>query len=381
MNDINNATRNDLLFEALKDELIEDDILTESEGGTEDCVEKLGGFQTASSLLGSGKEKVLGKDKMLESLENKQGRMSALGTGFQTAASLLKNKNSNIYGCSSQKDYGIKRDQLPDAHLELSNNEPEVFQHDTPNSEHMPQNKLTSPQDSLKSIQLELSDKVKYDLQEIAARFHANNELNSGSGSNENKSILKTYTLTPDNNNFTDTASSKILQISPKANVMKIDFSKWKGSQTEETTVDHETDEPKRIRVSSRDSTESSSKRHLDGEFYRDHQEARKRQKSSNSNCSDQSSSRRKYSDSDIPLEKRKLDKGEIRKQEEAMKMERYRKQREGVADNVIKLLQPLYDKQCIPNKEVFKKTARWVGRHIFMSSSRLCGLLSAREK
>ena len=397
MNDINNATRNCDLYEALADASTEDGSVGESgnkgsvealggfqtatylmgsggekgvealggfqtassflSSGGETGMEALGGFQAATSLMGSGKEKGMDKDKVLDSAENKQSRMSALGTGFKTAASLIKYQNSSTPDSSLQKNVEHKTlDKSSDSNSEVVSNNLEFIQPLNSESERRER------KNSLKSIQLELSDKVKNDLQEITARYNAPvTEYNCTAG-NGNKSILKTYTLSSDNTDIQSAESSDFLKVSPKANVMKIDFSKWEESPAEETTVE-DTEQSEVVSETSH-SESSSSKRYLDIEFYKDHKEARKRQKSSTSDASTaenaQSSSRRKYSDSDNP-NKQKNERAEERKKAETERTERHRKQREGVADNVIKLLQPLYDKQCIPNKEIFKKAARFV--------------------
>ena len=292
-----------------------------------------GGFQTASSLLKNDSS-----SSNLESTSeyctrkpesSKISCMAALGSGFQTASSLMASKSSSKIDESDAKSNDI---------------EP------APSDESRRQRRqIQEEMNTRTAIQMELSDKVKNDLQEITERYNRNNPSKSSSYS-DSKPILKTYSLSSEK---TDTTvdSESLLKVSPKPNVMKIDFSKWKEKASEAPPPPPP------------ETPETANKRKLDLEFYRDHSESRKRQKSSNSDVSSSTSSE--------PVPKTDAQRREERKKLEAQKAEHTRKKREGVADNVIKLLQPLYDKQCIPNKDMFKKTARAL-THQFLK----CGIV-----
>ena len=330
-NEIIKATHCSELFEELREK-------EEEEGN----VEKLGGFQMASSLLASSSSdssrlkggfqsasSLLSVDKNnSKTISSKISNMVSVGTGFQTASSLLaasssKGATSGI-SANSSKGAGISDMSTTAARCSLE-----------------PQDQMKSPVHTVKSIQLDLCDKVKNDLIEITERYNnTNSSLNSSLP--DKKPILKTFTLPKTEESQSNSEKDRLLRVSPKSNVMTIDFSKWQNIEKEE--------KEKEV-MPSPDTPDTINKRKLDVEFYRDHSEARKRQKSSTSDVSSSASSE--------PKPKTDAQRREERKKLEALKAERSREKREGVADNVIKLLQPLYDKQCIPDKEVFKKTAR----------------------
>ena len=280
-----------------------------------------GGFQSASSLLSVDKNNS-------KTISSKISNMVSVGTGFQTASSLLaasssKGATSGI-SANSSKGAGISDMSTTDATCSLE-----------------PQDQMKSPVHTVKSIQLDLCDKVKNDLIEITERYN-NTHPSLNSSLPDKKPILKTFTLPKTEESQSNSEKDRLLRVSPKSNVMTIDFSKWQNKEKEE--------KEKEV-MPSPDTPDTINKRKLDVEFYRDHSEARKRQKSSTSDVSSSASSE--------PKPKTDAQRREERKKLEALKAERSREKREGVADNVIKLLQPLYDKQCIPDKEVFKKTAR----------------------
>ena len=327
--------------------------------------ESFGGFQKASTLLGSDKNisntKTMGGFQTASSLlknENSAGTLKSRG-GFQTASSLLKNESSSS-NLESTYDYNARKPESSkiscmaalgsgfqsasslmasksSSEIDQSNGKSEDIEPPSSDDTRRQRRQTQEEMNTRTAIQMELSDKVKNDLQEITERYNRNNPTKISSYS-DSKPILKTYSLSSEK---TDTTvdSESLLKVSPKPNVMKIDFSKWKEKASEAPPPPPP------------DTPDTANKRKLDLEFYRDHSESRKRQKSSNSDVSSSTSLEL------VP--KTDAQRREERKKLEAQKAEHSRKKREGVADNVIKLLQPLYDKQCIPNKDMFKKTAR----------------------
>lgn len=356
-NEIIRATHNSELYEALRER-------------EEEKEESLGGFQKASSLLQSekslGDSKSMGGFQTASSLLENENCMAKLKSegGFKTASSLLKNETfttenkkpeSSKISCMAALGSGFQTaSSLMAANASSKTNQtdskcddikPASSEGDTRRQRRQTQEEINSRT----AIQMELSDKVKNDLQEISERYSKTNPSKSSSHS-DSKPILKTFSLSSETTE-PKSESESLLKVSPKPNVMKIDFSKWKEKACEAPPPPPP------------ETPDTVNKRKLDLEFYRDHSESRKRQKSSNSDFSSSTSSE--------PVPKTDAQCREERKRLEAQKAEHSRKKREGVADNVIKLLQPLYDKQCIPNKDMFKKTARAL-THQFLK----CGIV-----
>ncbi|KAL5270648.1 hypothetical protein ACHWQZ_G001374 [Mnemiopsis leidyi] len=356
-NEIIRATHNSELYEALRER-------------EEEKEESFGGFQKASSLLQSekslGDSKSMGGFQTASSLLENENCMAKLKSegGFKTASSLLKNETSTTeykkpesskISCMAALGSGFQTaSSLMAANSSSKTNQTDSKCDDKKpaSSEDDTRRQRRQTQDEINSrtaIQMELSDKVKNDLQEISERYSKTNPSKSSSHS-DSKPILKTFSLSSETTE-PKPESESLLKVSPKPNVMKIDFSKWKEKACEAPPPPPP------------ENPDTVNKRKLDLEFYRDHSESRKRQKSSNSDVSSSTSSE--------PVPKTDAQRREERKRLEAQKAEHSRKKREGVADNVIKLLQPLYDKQCIPNKDMFKKTARAL-THQFLK----CGIV-----
>ena len=375
-NEIIKATHKCELYEALCEE-------------AKETSSSLGGFQTASALLaGKGEE---------------ASSSSRAGGGFQKASSLLRDSGasaqSQLPGVTTlSAKSGVAAKSLASG----SERQSAMAALGTGfKSARQLREEMEASVVSVKYMQSELSDKVKNDLFEISERYSAANP--TPVPPNGSKSILKTFSLKSENSGHDKPPdTNKILKVSPKPGVMTIDFSKWRNQPEEIDTTSPETDaaivfessssknksgesrsthfgdtvpisrkEPiasqRKPRSSSSES--SQSKRKLDLEFYKDHAEARKRKRSS------ASSELSKASLPEPPPPKTEKDRAEEKKKLSALKAECYKRQREGVADCVIKLLQPLYDKQCIPNKEIFKKTARalthqFVKRGIFQGDT-----------